>query len=100
MPPLALASSFQISRPSRNILPAPAFGPVSDMPKPILIGSAANAGESTVVNPRILAPLSSCRRLTKRELAGMGLSLVGEDAHARVEVMRIIPGSGRAAFLW
>src|SRR5215475_4310627 len=38
-PPLALVSSSQIFMPSRACLPLAASGPVSDMPKPILIGS-------------------------------------------------------------
>src|ERR1700742_4987457 len=38
-PPLALVSSSQIFMPSSACLPKPASGPVSAMPKPILIGS-------------------------------------------------------------
>src|SRR5256885_1115800 len=54
-PPLAFTSSRQISRPTRNIFPAPAFGPVRDMPNPILIGSAANAAGAANANPAKIA---------------------------------------------
>src|SRR5262245_43807583 len=43
-PPLALTSSSQIFIASSDILPLAASGPVSAMPKPIVMGSAACAG--------------------------------------------------------
>src|SRR5215813_9749042 len=60
---MALISSRQISWPTRNILPAPAFGPVSDIPNPIRIGSAAKAPVAETSNPAAVALMSSCRRL-------------------------------------
>src|SRR5262245_57943860 len=43
-PPLALTSSSQIFIASSDILPLAASGPVSAMPKPMVMGSAARAG--------------------------------------------------------
>src|SRR5579859_740618 len=47
-PPLALTSSSQICIANSDILPLAASGPVSAMPSPILIGSAAVAGVAAV----------------------------------------------------
>src|SRR5436190_547510 len=56
-PPAALVSSSQIFMPSSACLPLAASGPVSDMPKPILIGSplcaeAIVGREASAVTPR------------------------------------------------
>src|SRR5437764_536150 len=44
-PPLALMSPSQIFIATSDILPLAASGPLSAMPKPILIGSAARPGD-------------------------------------------------------
>jgi hypothetical protein len=50
-------SSFQISNASSDILPPPATPPVSDMPNPILIESAAKAGASIIATLAASTPV-------------------------------------------
>src|SRR5690242_9270044 len=76
-PPLALTSSSQICIASSDILPLAASGPVSAMPNPILIGSAAVAGIAAV---SIKAAAASHRTPVRRNhvnVALMGDLLVG-----------------------
>jgi hypothetical protein len=59
---LAFVSSAQIFIASSDDLPFAASGPVSDMPKPIFIGSAANADPAISVNKIEEASRTSCCR--------------------------------------
>ena len=45
-------------------VPAPALLPVSDMAKPILMGSAARAGFNIRLRAPAVTPLKICRRLS------------------------------------
>src|SRR5215471_6719520 len=58
-PPLALMSSSQTCIATSDILPLAASGPVSAMPKPILIGSAVCDWAGTAVNKSAAAAADS-----------------------------------------
>src|SRR5215469_16101964 len=79
-PPLALMSSSQICMATSDILPLAASGPVSAIPNPILIGSAACTGEA-LANSRLAAASNDEKtfRLSQRECADMFHSLVWLD---------------------
>src|SRR6185437_4318782 len=93
-PPFALMSSRHSSRPIRMTLPAPALGPVSDMPKPTLIGFAASAGRSAIDAAPAAAPRRSCRRLKDRTESVIAFLLLD------VEQTLAEPGAGAFAQHW
>src|SRR6516162_249335 len=79
-PPLALMSSSQICMATSDILPLAASGPVSAIPNPILIGSAACTG-GALTNSKLAAASNDEKtfRLSQREFGDMFHSLVWLD---------------------
>src|SRR5215472_18376172 len=99
-PPLALISSSQICMATSDILPLAASGPVSAIPNPILIGSAACTGEA-LANSRLAAASNDEKtfRLSQRECADMFHSLgwlvfCGLPLEQRSTIPLATPGPG------
>src|SRR5215831_11807230 len=65
-PPLALTSSSQIFIARSDILPLAASGPVSAMPKPMDMGSAARAGAAASTAAAIVVARATTARVTLR----------------------------------
>src|SRR6266511_839610 len=84
-PPLALTSSSQIFIATSDILPLAASGPVSAMPKPMVMGSAAFAG-APASEAAAIAAMTTARATLRRFILSAMVSSLGTRARPEQQI--------------